>query len=59
MTCQRDSDWSVLFAEVNSATIGSVYHCKPKPYYPVPGERVIEYSDEDGRSDMKYMTIDI
>ncbi|WP_272671565.1 MULTISPECIES: hypothetical protein [Providencia] len=34
---------------------GYTHHCEPKPYYPVPGERVIEYSDEDGRSDMKYI----
>lgn len=34
---------------------GYAHHCEPKPYYPVPGERVIEYSDEDGRSDMKYI----
>ncbi|GAB1437297.1 inovirus-type Gp2 protein [Providencia sp.] len=34
---------------------GYAYHCEPKPYYPVRGERVIKYSDEDGRSDMKYI----
>lgn len=34
---------------------GYAHHCEPKPYYPVPGERVIEYSDEDGRSGMKYI----
>ncbi|WP_272691243.1 rolling circle replication-associated protein [Providencia sp. PROV132] len=34
---------------------GYAHHCEPKPYYPVPGERVIEYFDEDGRSDMKYI----